>query len=85
MDKHIQAKLVWGLFVIFYLLGSWSLGKSWADGEFTRSSRSGFKSWKIRREDNPSGFQRYLIGMLVINGFFLVALIVWGWALFFWR
>jgi hypothetical protein len=82
MDKHTQAKLVWGLFLIFYLLGSWSLSKAWVDGEFTRSSRSGLTSWKIRREDNPSGFQRYLVAMLLINAFCLVALITWGWALF---
>ena len=84
MDKHTQAKLLWGLFLICYLLGSWSLGKSWANGEFTRSSRSGLKSWKIRREDNPSGFQRYLIGMFLINAVFLVGLIIWGWAVFLW-
>jgi hypothetical protein len=82
MDKHTQAKLVWGLFVIFYLLGSLSLGKAWVDGEITRSSSSGLTSWKIRREDNPSGFQRYLVAMLLINAVFLVALITWGWALF---
>ena len=83
MDKHTQAKLVWGLLLFFNLLGLWSIGKGWADGEFSRS-RWGVQSRKIRREDDPSGFQRYLIGVLLINAFFLVALVIGGWALFVW-
>ena len=84
MDKHTQAKLVWGLLLFFNLLGLWSICKGWADGEFSRG-RWGVQSRKIRREDDPSGFQRYLIAMLVINASFLIALLIWGFALFIWR
>ena len=84
MDKHTQAELWWGFFLLCYLLGCCSLGRSWVNGEFTRSSRSGFKSWKIRRDDDPSGFQRYLIGMVVINAVFSIFLVILGVAIFLW-
>ena len=84
MDKHTQAKLIWGFFGVCFLLSCWSLCKAWATGEINRSSRSSFKFWTIRREDNPSGFKRYFIGLLLINALFLVVLIIWGIAVFFW-
>ncbi len=84
IDKHTQAELTWGFFVICFLLSCGSLCKAWATGEINRSSRSSFKYWTIKREDNPSGFQRYFIGLLLINAFFLIFLIIGGVAVFFW-
>ena len=84
MDKHTSAALIWGLFVVCFLLSCWSLCKAWATGEINRSNRSSFKYWTIRRDEDPSGFQRYFIGLLLINAFFLAFLIIWGVALFIW-
>jgi len=63
MDKHTQAELVWGLFLLFCFLAFGSNCKAWANGEVIRG-RS-FKSWKIRRDKNPQSFQRYMIGMFI--------------------
>ena len=82
MDKHTQAKLLWGLFLFFCFLAFGSNCKAWAKGEVNRGR--GFKSWKIRRDEKPQSFQRYMIGMFIINAFFFVAILIWGIALFFW-
>ena len=82
MDKHTQSQLVWGFFVLACFLACWANCKAWINGEVTRSSR-GFRSWTIKRDENPESFRRYMFGMFIINGIFFLVVVVWGIALFF--
>ena len=84
MDKQTLAKLVWGLFLFCCCMAFWSNCKALADGEVTRSRGGGGKSRIIRREDEPESFQRYMIGMFILNGAFFVFVVVWGLGLFIW-
>jgi len=84
MDKVIVAKLVWGLMLIACGLGFWSINKAVTSGEIKRSSRSGITSRTIRRDQDPESFQRYVLGVAIINVFFFLAVVIWGIALFFW-
>jgi hypothetical protein len=78
MDKHTQAKLVWGFFATCFLLSCWSLCKAWINGEITRTNRSNRSVRTIRRDNNPSEFNRYFTGVVLINICFFVFLIVLG-------
>ena len=55
MERHTQLVLFWLLLVAACIAGFWSLGNAWTKGEFTRSTRSGLKVWKvIRRDEDPT-------------------------------
>jgi hypothetical protein len=85
MDKHTQGKLVWGLFLFVCFVAFWSNCKAWAAGEIIRTYTSGpFKRRKIRRDENPQLFQRYLFANFIINAFFFLVVVIWGIGLFFW-
>jgi len=85
MDKYTQAKLLWGLFLLFCFLAFGSNCKAWAKGEVIRSRGIASKSWKIRRDENPQAFQRYMVGMFIMNAVFFLGIVIWGVALFLWR
>lgn len=84
MDKHTISTIVWALFLIAFGLSCWSLVKAHTRGVVTRSSPGSFKYRRISRDQDPSGFQRYMIGLVIINIVFVIVLLVWGSALFFW-
>ena len=83
VDKHTQAKLVWGMFLFFSFLAFWSNCNAWANGEVSRG-RTRRTSLKMRRDENPQAFQRYMICMFIMNAFFFLGIVIWGFALFFW-
>jgi hypothetical protein len=74
--------LIWLLFLCASVLGFREILKGWTEGEFTHSRNGSFEFKKIRRDDNPSAFQLYLIGMLLLNITFLFVLIIWGFFAF---
>jgi hypothetical protein len=52
--------------------------KAWVDGEVWRSRTGSFTFRRMRRDDNPVKFNSFMIGMFVLNGFFFVAIVLWG-------
>jgi len=82
MDKHTQAELVWGLFMICSLLGLGSIAKAWVTGEINRSATNSWKFRKMSREEDPAKFNLYLLAMLILNVFFFLAVVVWGVVVF---
>jgi len=84
MDKHTEAILVWAFFVLACVLAFCANCRAWINGEVRRSSPNSFRFRIIRREENPESFKRYMLGMVIINAFFFLAVVIWGVELFFW-
>lgn len=82
MDKHTQVLLEWAFLMICSLLGLGSLAKAWINGEINRGRTGSFKFTELRREDDSSKFALYLIGLLIMNVSFFLALVIWGLVMF---
>jgi hypothetical protein len=82
VDKHILQIIVWLFLAACWVMALRSLFLAWGSGEFTYSRTGSFTSRKITRDDNPGGFQLYMIGMIVLNAAFFIVLLILGLVIF---
>ena len=83
MDKHTLGVIVWLILLAALILSVRAIVKAYSTGEVDRSKQSGY-FWKtIRRDTDPAGFQLYMLGLVVMNVFFLICVIALGIVIFF--